>query len=141
TPVWSYCYVLCDKDVIVRGRWRVQRVNDQRPIHEGDERFRAVQREGAEARAEAARDDHELHPRYEAGARLSIFWPRRSLGDNRDDVVAAEDDGADPPDVVLLRLFRVLEDHVHVVIIADELPFQDPVVLEQELDPLVDGFF
>src|SRR2546427_7563283 len=75
------------------------------------------------------------------GARLSIFWPGRSLGDNRDDVVAAEYDGADPPDVVLLRLFRVLEDHVHVVIIADELPFQDPLVLEQELDPLGDGFF
>src|SRR5207245_6387546 len=141
TPVWSYCYVLCDKDVIVRGRWRVQRVNDQRPIHEGDERFRAVQRERAEPRAEAARDDHELHPRYEARARLSIFWPRRSLGDNRHDVVAPKDDGADAADVVLLRLFGVLEDHVHVIVVSDELALEDPIVLEQELDPFVDGFF
>src|SRR5881628_1746254 len=131
----------CDQDFLARGRQRIQRVDNRRAIHEGDERFRAVQREGAEARAEAARDDHELHPRYEAGAKLSIFWPRRSLGDNRDDVVPPEDDGADPPDVVLFRLFRVLEDHVHVVVISDELPFEDPVVLEQELDPLVDGFF
>ena len=130
-----------DEDFVTHGRQRIQRVDDLGAVHERDERLRAVQRERTESRAEAARDDHELHPRYEAEARLSIFWPRRSFGDNRDDVVAPEDHGPDAPDVVLFRLFRVFEDHVHVVVVSDELPLEDPVIFEQELDPLVDGFF
>src|SRR5207249_6639608 len=52
-------------------RSRIQRVDNLRPIHEGEERFRAVQRDGAEARAEAARDDHELHPRDRKSTRLN----------------------------------------------------------------------
>ena len=64
-----------------------------------------------------------------------------SLRDDCDDVVSSEDHGPDAAHVVFLRLFRVLEDHVHVVVIPDELPFEDPVVLEEQLNALVDGFF
>src|SRR2546422_3042102 len=65
----------------------------------------------------------------------------RLPGDDRDDVVPAEDDGPDPAHVLVLRLLRVLEDHVHVVVVADELALELAVVFQQELDPLVDGFF
>src|SRR6266571_5751566 len=64
-----------------------------------------------------------------------------SLRDDRDDVVSPEDHGPDAAHIVFLRLFRILEDHVHVVVISDELPFEDPVILEEQLDALVDGFF
>src|SRR6267143_3212465 len=75
------------------------------------------------------------------GVRLCIFWPCDSLRDDRDDVVSPEDNGPYAAHVVFLGLLGVLEDHVHVVVISDELSFEDPVVFEEQLDALVDGFF
>src|SRR2546428_9058456 len=79
--------------------------------------------------------------RSDAARSISIFWPRASLRHDRDDVVPAEHDRPHAPHVVLFRLFRVFEDHVHVVVVADELAFEDAVVLEEKLNALVDGFF
>src|SRR2546427_9611465 len=49
----------------------------------------------------------------------------RSLGNDRHDVVPAEHDRADAADLFILRLFRVLEDHVHVLVVTHELAVED----------------
>src|SRR2546426_9591574 len=67
--------------------------------------------------------------------------PSASLRHDRDDVVPPEDDRPDAAEVVFLRLLRILEDHVHVVVVADELALENPVGFEEELHSLVDGFF
>src|SRR5438445_10845051 len=95
----------------------------------------------AYALARSSCNVHVLMPLYNARSLLCIFWPRRSFRDDHDEVVSPEDDGPDAPDIDLLRFFRVLEDHVHVIVVSDELAFEDPVVLEEQLDALVDRFF
>src|SRR3972149_2772316 len=60
---------------------------------------------------------------------------------DRDDVVPAEHDRADPPDLLVPRFLRVLEDHVHVVVVSDELALEEAVILEEELDALIDRLF
>ena len=113
-----------------RGREGLEDVDDLRLVDEGDEGFRSSQCEGTKALAETPGDDHGLHLLSEAGPRLSNFCPSGSFGDDRDDVVSPEDDGPDPADVVFLRLLRILEDHVHVIVVSDELPLEDAIVLQ-----------
>ncbi len=66
-----------DDRLVARGREGVQDVQDERPVHEGDQGLRTRQREGAQPLAQASGDDHELHPLSDERPRLCIFWPCR----------------------------------------------------------------
>src|SRR3989441_11045748 len=62
--------------------------------------------------------------------------PKASLGDDRDDVVPQDVHRPDAADIHMLRLLRVFDDHVHVIVVADELGREDAVVFHDELHSL-----